>query len=177
MNRLKNIIKSSGESISDTVLKDYLGYLEDAYLTFSLSNYVSPLTEKETIKKRYFIDNGILSLFLVDEDEKLLENIVAIQLNRLYRNTKEETRLYYYNRGCEIDFCIPEERMAIQVSCEISNRETYEREVGGLEKFLAAHPDYSGILITADTERSIASRFGDIKVVPAWKWLLEDTLS
>lgn len=173
MNRLKNIIKSSGESISDTVLKDYLGYLEDAYLTFSLSNYVSPLTEKETIRKRYFIDNGILALFLVDEDEKLLENLVAIQLNRLYRNTKEETRLYYYNRGCEIDFCIPEERLAIQVSCEITNRETYEREVGGLEKFLAAYPDYRGILITADTERSIASRAGDIKVVPAWKWLLE----
>jgi len=172
MNRLKNIINSSGENISDTVLKDYLTYMEDAYLTFSLSNLVSPLTEKETIKKRYFIDNGILGLFLIDDDEKLLENIVAIQLNRLYRNTKEETRLYYYNRSCEIDFCVPEAKLAIQVSCEISKAETYDREVGSLEKFLAANPGYKGVLITIETEKAISVKSGEITVLPVWKWLL-----
>lgn len=172
MNRLKNIIKSSGENISDVILKDYLEYLEDAYLIFSLSNLASPLTEKETIKKRYFIDNGILGLFLIDENEKLLENIVAIHLNRLYRNTKEETRLYYYNYGCEIDFCVPEAKLAIQVSCDISNDETYNREIGALDKFLSVNRNYTGILITENTEETISSKYGEIKVVPVWKWLL-----
>lgn len=172
MNRLKNIIKSSGENISDTILKDYLGYMEDAYLTFSISNLISPLTEKETIKKRYFIDNGILSLFLIDDEEKLLENIVAIQLNRLYRNTEEESRLFYYNRGCEIDFCIPENKLAIQVSYEISDTGTYAREIGGLDNFLSVKPDYTAILITKETENTITTKNGEIRLIPVWKWLL-----
>ena len=35
----KNIIKSSGESISLPTLKDYLQHMEDNYLVFSLLNY------------------------------------------------------------------------------------------------------------------------------------------
>ena len=172
MSRLKNIIKSSGENISDTILKDYLAYMEDAYLTFSISNLISPLSEKETIKKRYFIDNGILGLFLIDDEEKLLENIVAIHLNRKFRNTKEENRLFYYNSGCEIDFCVPESRLAIQVSCDLTGPDTYEREVGGLEKFLTANPDYRGIIISRETETRITGKSTEITVLPVWKWLL-----
>ena len=34
LKRLEHIIKSTGDNISPSVLKDYLGYMEDAYLTF-----------------------------------------------------------------------------------------------------------------------------------------------
>ena len=61
LKRLEHIIKSTGDSISPTVLKDYLDYMEDAYLIFSIPNLVSPLTEQQTIVKRYFADNGILN--------------------------------------------------------------------------------------------------------------------
>ena len=95
LKRLEHIIKSSGDSISQTVLKDYLEYMEDAFLIFSVPNLVSPLTEQQTIKKRYFADNGILNNFLFNGDTKLLENLVAVHLNRFYHNTEEELRLYY----------------------------------------------------------------------------------
>ena len=94
LKRLEHIIKSSGDSISQTVLKDYLEYMEDAFLIFSVPNLVSPLTEQQTIKKRYFADNGILNNFLFNGDTKLLENLVAVHLNRLYHNTEEELRLF-----------------------------------------------------------------------------------
>ena len=175
LKRLEHIIKSSGDSISQTVLKDYLEYMEDAYLIFSVPNLVSPLTEQQTITKRYFSDNGILNIFLFNGETKLLENLVAAQLNTLYHNTKEELRLFYYNKGIEVDFCIPEASLAIQVSYNIDDNETYEREVGGLVKFLNAYKSYHGIIITWDTEKAI-EKYGipPIEVIPVWKWLINN---
>lgn len=173
--RLQHIIKSSGENISLPVLKDYLSYLEDAYLTFSINNLASPITEQETTKKRYFIDNGILGLFLIDGETKLLENIVALRLNRLFRNTKEENRLYYYNKNVVVDFCIPEIKLAIQVAYSIEHSEAYARETESLVKFLNAKEGYSGIIISYDTEMTIKTESRDIRVIPVWKWLLQSS--
>lgn len=173
LKRLEHIIKSTGESISPTVLKDYLEYMEDAYLIFSIPNLVSPLTEQQTIVKHYFADNGILGLFLFGGETKLLENIVAIRLNKQYHNTADELRLFYYNKGVEVDFCIPEANTAIQVSYSIEDFGTYEREVGGLMKFLKANKQYHGIIITWDTERQIVEDGITIEVIPVWKWLVD----
>lgn len=172
LKRLEHIIKSTGDSISPTVLKDYLEYMEDAYLIFSIPNLVSPLTEQQTIVKRYFADNGILALFLMGGETKLLENLVAVHLNKLYHNTPEELRLFYYNKSVEVDFCIPEANTAIQVSYSIDDVDTYEREVGGLVKFLKAFKQYKGLVVTWDTERQIKEEGVSIEIVPVWKWLL-----
>ena len=172
LKRLEHIIKSTGDNISPTVLKDYLDYMEDAYLIFSIPNLVSPLTEQQTIVKRYFVDNGILNLFLMGGETKLLENIVAIHLNKRYHNTPEELRLFYYNKGIEIDFCMPEANIAIQVAYSIDDLDTYEREVGGLVKFLKGFKQYRGVIVTWDTERQITEDGITIETIPVWKWLL-----
>lgn len=172
LNRLQHIIKSTGDNISMPALKDYLEYMEEAYLFFPIPNLASPMTEQATIQKRYVADNGILNLFLFQGETKLLENIVAIELNRRYRNTFEETLLFYYNRNCEIDFCVPSEKMAIQVSYNLNDEATNEREIGGLRKFLRAFPEYQGYVITRDTEAEINVGDKTVKVVPVWKWLL-----
>ena len=174
LQRLEHIIRSSGDSISQTVLKDYLDYMEDAYLIFSVPNLISPLTEQQTIMKRYFADNGILNIFLFNGETKLLENLVAVHLNRLYHNTKEELRLFYYNKNVEVDFCVPEINQAIQVAYAIDDAETYEREVGGLVKFLKSFKNYHGIIITWDTEKTIQEGGLSIEVLPIWKWLLAE---
>ena len=172
LNRLQHIIKSAGDNISMPALKDYLEYMEEAYLFFPIPNLASPMTEQATIQKRYVADNGILNLFLFQGETKLLENIVAIELNRRYRNTFEETLLFYYNRNCEIDFCVPSEKMAIQVSYNLNDEATNEREIGGLRKFLRAFPEYQGYVITRDTEAEMNVGDKTVKVVPVWKWLL-----
>ena len=173
LKRLEHIIKSTGDSISPTVLKDYLDYMEDAFLIFSIPNLVSPLSEQQTIVKRYFADNGILSLFLMDGETKLLENIVAIHLHKQYSNTADELRLFYYSKGVEVDFCIPETNTAIQVSYSLDDSTTYEREVGGLVRFLKNYKQYHGIIVSLDTERQIIEDGVTIEVVPIWKWLLK----
>ncbi len=172
LKRLEHIIKSAGDSISQTVLKDYLGYLEDAYLTFSIPNLISPLTEQQTIVKRYFADNGFLNNFLFSGETKLLENIVAVHLHQQFHNIPEELRLFYYYKGVEVDFCIPEAELAVQVSYNIDDLSTYEREVRGLVSFLKVFKKYHGVIVTWDTERQITEDDITIEVVPVWKWLL-----
>ena len=71
-----------------------------------------------------------------------------------------------------MDFCIPETNTAIQVSYSIDDADTYEREVGGLVKFLKAFKQYKGFIITWDTERQITEDGISIGAIPVWKWLL-----
>ena len=131
------------------------------------------MTEEATLQKRYIADNGILNLFLFQGETKLLENAVAIEMNRRYRNTQEETLLYYFNKNIEIDFCIPSQQLAIQVAYSLSDDATYEREVGGLLKFLKAFKGYHGYIITRDDHTVIKSGDYTIEVIPIWEWLLK----
>lgn len=174
LSRIQHMIRSTGDNISLPVLKDYIEYMRDAYLLFNIPNLANSLAEQNSIQKRYIADNGILNLFLYKGETSLLENLVAVELNRRYRNTQEDTRLYYYNRNVEVDFCIPQEQTAIQVSYNMDDAATQDREIGALKKYLQVFPDYSGIVITRDSEGEITIS-GDktIKVMPIWKWLLD----
>lgn len=172
LTRLQHLVKSTGDTISLPALKDYLEYMQDAYLFFTIPNLVSPLTEQATLQKRYVADNGILNLFLFQGETKLLENMVAIELNRRFRNTPEDTLLYYFNKNIEIDFCVPSARLAIQVAYTLNDDATYEREVGGLVKFLKAYPEYRGYIITRDYQTRIEQNGHTIEVLPIWQWLL-----
>lgn len=171
--RLQHIIISTGEKISLPILKDYLDYMNEAYLTFDVPNMASHLSEQTTAQKRYFIDNGILNLFLQNDYPKLLENIVAIQLHKIYSNSDSEYRLFYYNKNIEIDFCIPEKSLAIQVSYNMDDMDTAEREIGALRKFMKQYPDYNGQIITYDQEKEIEIEGKSVPIIPLWKWLTQ----
>ena len=169
--RLQHIIKSSGEKIGLATVKDYLDYFEESYLTFSLPNYASPITDRETIKKRYYTDNGLLNNFLFNGETKLLENLCAIHLMQQYSNT-DEPRLFYYNRNIEVDFYVPEADLAIQVSYNIQDDDTRLREIAALVSLNRYHPLQHALIVTRDHEEQITEKGLTIEVVPVWKWLL-----
>ena len=63
----------------------------------------------------------------------LLENIVAVALFRKYGNDCDNERVFFYNQNVEVDFYIPEEELAIQVSYSIDKSDvTLNREVDAL---------------------------------------------
>lgn len=173
LRRLHHIVESTGDKLSMPILKDYLQYMEEAYLTFVVPNITASLSEQATACKRYFTDNGVLNLFNFDDVSKLLENIVAIQLQRRYPNTNTEYRVFFYNKNIEVDFCVPEIQIAIQVSYSIDDALTFEREVNALCRFLKANTEYCGIILTNDTELMVERDGLKIRVLPTWKWLLE----
>ena len=164
-NRLKNIIVATGMPISVPTTIDYADYVAESCLILPMENEVGKLTERETQKKYYFIDNGLLNLFLMSPETSLLENMVAVELCR--RFGKEN--VFYLNAEREIDFIVPDERLAIQVSYSVREDATYSREVSPLVKYAKAHQDWRCLLITYDEEGVEEG----IPVVPVWKWLTE----
>ena len=167
LSRINNIVNSSGTTISRNTLVDYLRFLTDSYLIFGISNYSDKLSEKETFKKRYFFDNGLLNNFLIDPETKLLENLVAITLRKKYGDD-----LFYYNKNVEVDFFVPKERYAVQAAYSIADDLTRKREVSALVK-LAQKADLEKLEIVTYNEESTLIEDGvTIEVVPVWKWLL-----
>lgn len=167
-NRLKNIVSSAGESVGVRTIIDYVGYLQETWLIFSLENYAARFAERESNRKYYFIDNGILNLFIFRPETLLLENLVAITLHRQFGE-----KVYFYNQHIEVDFYIPEESWLIQVSYNISDVQTFEREVNGIvkaAKFLNAERLQ---IVTRNDERVIEKDGLSIEVLPIWKWLIQ----
>ncbi|MDR3339642.1 MAG: ATP-binding protein [Candidatus Symbiothrix sp.] len=165
--RIKNIVDSTGASVARNTLVDYLQLLSDAYLVFGISNFSDKLSEKETLKKRYFFDNGILNNFLFDPETKLLENLVALNLRQRFGD-----EVYFYSRNTEVDFFIPKEKTAIQVSYSIADDTTKQREVKALQKLSEIYDLKKLEIITWEDESVIQEKEANIHVIPIWKWLL-----
>ena len=172
-NRLSNMVKSTGVKTNSVSIIDYIRYIKEACLMFTLDHYASKFAEKETAKKHYFTDNGLLSIFLTDSKSPLLENLCAITLHKKYNNDSEMPKLYYYNRNIEVDFFIPEESLAIQASYTLTDADTRKREVDALIALNKVHPLQKAMIITYDEEETIQEGNLTIEMVPIWKWLVD----
>ena len=168
--RISNLIKATGISTSPASVMDYVRFMKEACLLFSIENYRSKFVEKETVKKHYFVDNGLLNVFLLDAEASLLENICAIHLYRKY-----EKDLYYFKMNEEVDFYIPSEGLGVQVAYSLRDDKVLEREVKGLKLLHQKHTLNKMLIITRDEKDEIVLD-GDMKieVIPVWQWLLED---
>lgn len=80
-----------------------------------------------------------------------------------------QKNVFFLNAEKEIDFIVPDEKLAIQVSYSIKDATTYNREVPPLVKYAKAHQDWKCLLITYDEEGTEEG----IPVVSVWKWLME----
>lgn len=167
-NRIASIASTVGKKISVDTVIDYMGYLQESGLILSYENIAAKLIDKESNRKYYFIDNGILNLFLLDPATSLLENQVAIRLRQ-----KFGSQVYFYNKNVEVDFVVYDEGIAIQVSYSLSDPETEKREVDALLKLNKVLPMRKLMIICKDEERDITVNDVTIQVIPVWKWLLD----
>lgn len=165
-NRLTNIVKSAGISIGKQTVINYVGHMLDSYLIFSLQNYAS----KKTSPKYYFMDTGLLGLMLLDCKTAQLENLVAVELIRRYGFEN----VYFFENNIEVDFYVPSENLAIQVSMQVlEDVDTLERETRAFVKLNQFIPDTKCLLVTNSEETKLNCDGIKIDVVPAWKWLLD----
>lgn len=171
-NRINNLLSSVGGKLSLATTIKYVNYCEEAWLLLRLKNYASSLVDKESNCKYYFIDTGILGLFLIDKDTMLLENLVALQLFRTYGHDIDRERVFFYLDNYEVDFYIPEDELAIQVAYSLHDEDTRKRETEALLKLPNRLPCSRRLLLTYDEEDTIADKFGVIEVMPVWKWIL-----
>lgn len=172
-NRINNLLSSVGGKLSLATTIKYVDYCEEAWLLLRLKNYASSLLDKESNCKYYFIDTGILGLFLIDKDTMLLENLVVLQLFRIYGHDIDNERVFFYLDSFEVDFYIPEDELAIQVAYSLRDEDTRKREMEALQKLPNRLPCSRRILLTYDEEDTLTDQYGVIDVVPVWKWLLK----
>lgn len=166
-NRIANIASTVGKKISVDTVIDYMTYLQESWLILPYENIATKLIDKESNRKYYFIDNGILNLFLIDPVTSLLENQVAIRLRQVYGD-----RVFFYNQNVEVDFVVYDEGLAFQVSYSLDDPDTEKREVDALLKLNKVLPMRQLTIITKDEERSIEVGDVNIHVVSVWKWML-----
>ncbi len=167
--RIVKMVSSIGTKISTETVIDYLGYMNESWLLIPISNHASKFVEKASNKKYYFIDNGILNLFLTDPNTSLLENMVAINLYKQYGDD-----VAFFNNNIEVDFYVPNQKIAIQVSYSLKDEDTKKREVRALDK-ISSFVDVERRYIITMYEEEIIERDGHtIHVVPLSKWLLKN---
>lgn len=158
-------------------VKNYIDFLEEAYLIFSVSRYDYSI-KKQIINDRkiYGIDMGMIKevAFSFSENSgRILENVVFLELKRRGRE------IYYYrDKGNkhECDFIIREGRKitaAIQVVDRL-NGGNKDREVNGLISAMREHKISEGIILTSSENGEFNSDGFKIKIKPVWQWLLEN---
>lgn len=168
-NRLQNIIKSTGQSVTVNTVIDYVSFAVDSWLILPIENGFAKIGERESVKKYYFIDNGILNLFLVDSETFLLENFVAVTLCKKYGREN----VVYLKGDKEIDFYIDETNTAIQVSYSIKDDSTRNREVDALYRYAQTNKDVKPMIITWEEKENLVVDGVSIEVVPVLDWILD----
>lgn len=167
-NRLQNIIKSTGQSVTVNTVIDYISFAVDSWLILPIENGFAKTGERESVKKYYFIDNGILNLFLVDSETSLLENFVAVTLCKKYGREN----VVYLKGDKEIDFYIDETNTAIQVSYSIKDDATRNREIGALCRYAQTNKDVKSMIITWEENENLIVDGISIEVVSVLDWIL-----
>jgi len=168
-NRIANIVTATGAKVTTNTIINYIEYAKDAWLLLSIQNIEGKLVNKETNPKYYFLDNGLLNLFLLDGNTALLENLVAVNLIRKYGR---EDAVFYYHKNHEVDFYVPEASLAIQVCYKLdSSLNTYNREVDSLIKITKVLDCKKLVIVTKDQEQTLEVDGRTIEVIPIWRWL------
>ena len=170
--KLYNDFKSNGFKLGKETLFDYFGYLEDAYALFSVPIFRSSVREEQrNPKKIYAVDNGLRAVYdasFSPDYSKLYENLVFLALR------SKTFEVYYVKENQETDFycVINGEKKLINVSYEIENTKTFEREINSLAKGMDYVGCEYGVLITKDREGTINVGTKLVEFIPLWKWLL-----
>jgi hypothetical protein len=172
-NRIAKLLSGAYGKISVPTISNYIRYAENARLLLRVRNVTSSFVEKESTCKYYFIDNGILSLQLLNCDTILLENLVALSLFRRYGHDDDNEKVFFFNSNVEVDFYVPDDQLAIQVSFSLTDAATLDREVDALSKLPKVLPCQHRCIITYDEESTLTDKYGTIDVIPCWKWLLQ----
>ncbi len=168
--KLHNTLKTIGVNVSKDAIIDYIGYAKQSFLIFAIHNYFSKFVEKESTPKYYFNDNGLLNLFLIREEPRLLENLVAINL----WNRFKEGLYYLKSQNLDADFFIEETGEVIQAAYSVYNISD-DRETKSLVKAAKTLKEAKRfIIITYDEETEFTVDGIKIEVIPVWKWLIKN---
>jgi len=156
------------------ILSEIYSSFEKAFLFLMINKFNYSIKKQiQTPKKVYSIDIGFpnnLGFKFSDNLGNLLENLVAISLKQ------KDNEFFYYREKIECDFLVKEKNKitkAIQVTWELSDKNR-DREIKGIFEAMKKFELKEGLILTYDEEEEIIKDDLKIKVMPVWKWLLNN---
>ena len=179
-NKLKNVFGLK----SVHTAKNYVGYLEDAYLTFSLQRYHPKLKVRMMApRKSYCIDVGIVRQVGgggTDGRGRALEGIVAVELQRRRSFWLPGVELNYWkdHQQDEVDFVLRRGGRTlslVQASYDPTDEATLKREMRSILKASKELSCRDLTVVTWDYEGTERAGGRAVTFVPLWKWLLPAT--
>lgn len=165
---------------SNHTVDNYVGFLKEAYLMLGLKKFSVKSSQRVRAEKVYPIDvalmDGRQDAFAAENLGWRLETIVYVELLR--RNRPIDRDIYYFANasGYEADFVVCRANRVeeiYQVSYDISNEKTRQRELRGLLA-ASAETHCDNLYLITDFQREDVSLKGkQIHIVPAYEWLLD----
>lgn len=149
LNKIYNELRSQNYKLDKNFLYEVYEAAKAVYLSLPVSKFdFSELKRSNSDKKTYFIDNGLLNAitFKFSQDfGKMLENLCYLEFRRKNRS------VYYFKDGKECDFVLYEEGkkpLPVQVSYDLTDPDTYQREITSLVYCCKKLKTNSGVVIS-----------------------------
>lgn len=166
-------MKSMGFKIQKSFVTEMIQALEDCYCCFTVPLFTESISKQNANpKKVYAIDTGLaisLKAGFSENRGRLLETAIFLELKR------KEHQIFYFKNQHEVDFLSLDsdgEKNLYQVSYDLSDKETLDREIQGLQDALKKHKCKRACLIFVVPPRVIPKIKG-VQMIPAWEFLLE----
>jgi len=168
-----NKLKGRFQLGSVNTIKNYISYLENSWLIFTLTLYDFSVKRQQIApKKIYTIDTGLsntVGFNFSPNTGQHLENQVFLALRR------QTAEIYYYNtpKGYEIDFYLPKTGQLIQVTQHLENPTTRQREIRALEDAIQGNLKVQSALVLADAnEDSFMIEGIEVEIRSVAEWLV-----
>lgn len=168
-----NKLKEQFRLGSVNTIKNYIEYLENSWLIFTLNVYAYSVKRQQIApKKVYCIDTGLsntVGFSFSPNTGKLWENLAFLALRR------KTSELYYYATpsGYEVDFYLPGAGEVIQVVQNMEYPATRQREMRALAEAMQALNISRGLILTHTNAEPVTIGNFTISTRSLAEWLLE----
>ncbi len=145
------------------VIKSYINYLKESFLIVLLGNYRKGSVTLRKKKRAYPTDNALSYLYKSNIDEDFYGKMIeSLAVNHIKASS-------FWKNGGEID--IVYNHVPIEVKYQ---EQTTSKDLHSMKDFMKKFRIHFGIILTKNEEKELRTEEGTIKVIPVWKWLLEE---
>ena len=146
------------------VIKKYISYLKESFLIILLGNYrKGSITTLRKMKRAYPVDTALIYLYKTKIEESFYGRMVETFIINQLKATS------FWRNGNEIDIIHNDFPIEIKYQENISTQD-FKPILNFMKKFKVNQ----GTIITKKDEKELKFEEGKIKLIPAWKFILEE---
>lgn len=161
MRNVEASLRGLGMRLSCEYFADVLGYLQEAYLIFSVREFSYALSEKSTSQLKVYAVDSVLALANAKANSlelgQRLENVVYLELRHRHPGARQDeiSRLHTKEHGWEVDFVVgdvveQEPFQLVQVCANADDEVTLRRELRSLWEGMGEGDLREGLRVVGD---------------------------